>query len=156
MPRLEDLTEVQRQSALNFACFEYDNAPFVPLKAPLREVKLALVTTAGLHRRGDAPFTSGEQSYRVIPSDTPANDILQTHTSIGFDRTAFYRDINVTFPVDRLRELVERGVIGSIARNYYSFMGAQSNPKQILEETGPEVARLLLEEGVDAALLTPT
>lgn len=155
MPRLEDLTEVQRQSALNFACFEYDDAPYVPLRKPLRDAKLALVTTAGLHKRGDRPFTSGDQSYRVIPSDTPVNDILQTHTSIGFDRTPFYRDINVTFPVDRLRELAERGVIGGLARNYYSFMGAQGNPKQILEQTGPEVARLLLEEGVDAALLTP-
>jgi hypothetical protein len=35
-------------------------------------------------------------------------------------------------------------------------MGAQSNPKKILEETGPDVARLLLEEGAGAAILTPT
>jgi D-proline reductase (dithiol) PrdB len=58
--------------------------------------------------------------------------------------------------MDRLRELVERGIIGSITENYYSFMGAQTNPKRILEETGPEVARLLLKEGADAAILTPT
>jgi D-proline reductase (dithiol) PrdB len=156
MPRIEDLTGVQRQGVLSFPCFDHDDSPFTLLTKPLNQVRLALVTTAGLHLRGDAPFGSGDQSYRVIPSATPTRDILQTHTSIGFDRTPFYRDINVTFPVDRLAELVERGVIAGVTQRFYSFMGAQTNPRTIAEETGPEVARLLLAEGADAALLTPT
>jgi D-proline reductase (dithiol) PrdB len=156
MPRIEQLSDAQRQAVLNFACFEYDDAPFVPLRVPLAKVRLALVTTAGLHCRGDLPFAPGDQSYRAIPSDTPARDILQSHNSIGFDRTAVYRDLNVTFPRDRLRELVERGILGSRTSNDYSFMGAQTNPKKILTETGPEVARLLLAEGAGAAILTPT
>jgi D-proline reductase (dithiol) PrdB len=156
MPRIEDLTEVQRQNVLSFPCFEYDGAPFAALRQPLGQVKLALVTTAGLHRRGDRAFAAGDQSYRVIPSNTSASDIIQSHNSIGFDRTAMYRDLNITFPMDRLRELAERGIIGSTTANYYSFMGAQANPKRILEETGPEVARLLLEEDAGSALLTPT
>ena len=116
MPRLEDLTDVQRQAVLNFPCFEYDGAPFVPLTKPLRMARLALVTTAGMHLRGDRAFTAGDQSYRVIPSSTPVKDIIQSHNSIGFDRTAVYRDLNVTFPMDRLNELVERGIIGSTNR----------------------------------------
>jgi D-proline reductase (dithiol) PrdB len=156
MPRLEDLSEVQRQAVLNFPCFEYDSAPFVPLTKPLRILRLALVTTAGLHLRADRTFTAGDQSYRVIPSNSSARDIIQSHNSIGFDRTAVYRDLNVTFPMDRLHELVERGMLGSITGNYYSFMGAQTNPKRILEETGPEVASLLLNQGADAVVLTPT
>ena len=156
MPRLEDLTEVARQGHLNFPAFEHDDSPFVPLTKPLSEAKIGLVTTAGLQVRGDVPFVNNDQSFRVIPSDTPARDILQSHTSIGFDRTAFIRDINISFPVDRLNELVEQGVIGSLSKNYYSFMGALRNPKQIEEETGPEVARLLMAEGVDAVFLTPT
>jgi D-proline reductase (dithiol) PrdB len=156
MPRLEDLTEVARQGHLNFPAFEHDDSPFVPLTKPLSEAKIALVTTAGLQVRGDVPFVNNDQSFRVIPSDTPTRDILQSHTSIGFDRTAFMRDINISFPVDRLNELVEQGVIGSLSKNYYSFMGALRNPKQIEEETGPEVARLLMAEGVDAVFLTPT
>ena len=156
MPRLEDLTEIARQGHLNFPAFEHDDAPFVALMKPLSEARLALVTTAGLHLRGDEPFVNNDQSFRVIPSDTPARDILQSHTSIGFDRTAFMRDVNISFPVDRLNELVEQGAIGSLSTNYYSFMGALRNPKQVEEETGPEVARLLIADGVDAVLLTPT
>ncbi len=156
MPRLEDLTEVARQGHLNFPAFEHDDAPFAPLKKPLSESKVALVTTAGLHVRGVAPFTNNDQSYRVIPSDTPARDILQSHTSIGFDRTAFMRDINISFPVDRLNELVAQGVVGSLSTNFYSFMGAIRNPSKIVEETGPEVAKLLINDGVDVVFLTPT
>ena len=156
MPRIEDLSNAQRQAVLNFACFEYDSSPFVSLRDPLHKIRLALVTTAGLHCRGDRLFSPGDQSYRVIPAQTPDQDILQSHNRIGFDRTAIYRDLNVTFPRDRLRELVEQGIVGSRTLNDYSFMGAQTNPKKILDETGPEVARILLEEGAGAAILTPT
>src|ERR1700755_220069 len=123
MPRIEDLTETQRRTVRSFRCFEYQDAPFVPVTKPLNRLKLALVTTAGLHLRGDRTFTAGDQTYRVIPSISSAKDIIQTHNSIGFDRTAIYRDLNVTFPVDRLKDLVDRGVIGSVTTNYYSFMG---------------------------------
>ena len=156
MPRIEGLSDAQRQAVLNFPCFEYDDAPFAMMRKPLRQVRLALVTTAGLHVRGDKAFTSGDQTYRIIPSCTPPKDVIQTHNSIGFDRTPMYRDINISFPIDRIRELVEQGLIGSTTNNYYSFMGAQTNPKQIMNESAPAVARLLLDEGADAAILTPT
>ena len=160
MPRLEKLSEVQRQVLLNFPCMEHDTAPWTPLPKGLAQSKLSLVTTAGLHLRSDRPFIGdhkvGDASYRVIPSTAKAGDILQSHVSIGFDHTALYRDLNVTFPVDRLRELAERGVIGSLARHYYSFMGALRDPRRLIAETGPEVARRLKGEGVEAVLLTPT
>jgi D-proline reductase (dithiol) PrdB len=156
VPRLEDLSEVARQGHLNFPAFEHDDAPFTPMTKLLAESKLALVTTAGLHVRGDAPFNNNDQSYRVIPAITPVRDIVQSHTSIGFDRTAFMRDINISFPVNRLNELAAQGVVGSLSTDFYSFMGALRNPRKVVEKAGPEVARLLIEDGVDVVLLTPT
>jgi D-proline reductase (dithiol) PrdB len=97
----------------------------------------------------------GDSSYRVIPSKSSPNDVVQSHASIGFDHTGFYRDINLAFPLERLRELVDRGTLGSAASNYYSFMGAQRDPTPIIEDTAPEVARRLKEEKVDAVLLVP-
>jgi D-proline reductase (dithiol) PrdB len=99
---------------------------------------------------------SGDQTYRVIPTETTAAEILMSHSSIGFDRVPFQRDINVTFPLDRFRELVERGTIGSLAPNAYSFMGAQRSWDRIQSETAPEVAKALLSDGVDVVFLTPT
>jgi D-proline reductase (dithiol) PrdB len=149
-----------RQVLLAFPCLEYETTPWTPLRQPLSQSKLALVTTAGLHQRGDAPFISdpkdGDASYRVIPATTKAGDILQSHASIGFDHTPIYRDLNVTFPIDRLRELTRQGVIGSLAQDNYSFMGALRNPRRLQEETGPEVAQRLRDEGVTIVLLTPT
>ena len=66
------------------------------------------------------------------------------------------RDINISFPIDRLRELVARGELGGLAPSCYSFMGAQRETARIESETGPEVGRRLAAEGVDVALITPT
>ena len=161
MPRLEALSEVQRRMLQMFPCMEHDNSPWTPMRKPLSESRVALVTSAGLHLRGDKPFITdlkggGDSSYRVLPRCTPAADIIQSHVSIGFDHTSIYRDINVTYPIDRLEELREQGVIGSLADNYYSFMGALRDPSPVVNETGPEVARRMLDEGVEVVFLTPT
>ncbi len=160
MPKLSVMSEIQRKSMLMWPCVEHDDAPWTPMAKPLYDSKVALVTTAGLHVRGDRPFISahngGDTSFRIIPRSAGAADILQSHTSIGFDHTGIYRDINVTFPIDRLQEMVEQGKIGSLSDNYYSFMGALRDVTGIIEESGPEVARRLKAEGVEVVLLTPT
>jgi len=123
MPRLDQLSEIQRQSALYFPCLENDTAPWAPWTKELSNTKVALVSSAGLHLRNDRPFKGGDPTYRVIPSDANTSDVIDSHTSIGWDRTGIYRDLNLAFPMDRLRELAERKVIGSLAPDYYSFMG---------------------------------
>lgn len=156
MPRLDRLPQASRTNLLTFPAQVNDTAPFAPLRKPLAACRVAIVTTAGLHTRGDRLFGPGDHTYRVIPSNTPAADILQSHTSIGFDRVAIIRDVNVSFPIDRLRELVSRGELGGLAPNHYSFMGAQRDCARIDTETGPEAGRRLRDEGVDVALITPT
>jgi D-proline reductase (dithiol) PrdB len=159
MPRLDTLSEVVRKVLLSFPCLEPPTAPWTPPPA-LARATVALVTTAGLHLRGDRPFVSdpkgGDSSFRVIPSTARAVDVVQSHASIGFDHTAFYRDMNVTFPLDRLHELAARGTIGAVASSAYSFMGAIRDPRRLLDETGPEVARRLCGEGAEVVFLTPT
>ncbi len=156
MPRLDRLPEGNRKNLLALPMQVNEDTPFASLRRPLAAGRVAIVTTAGLHRRGDRPFGPGEQGYRVIAADTPTADIVQSHTSLGFDRVAIMRDVNISFPIDRLRELVGRGVLGGLAPHNYSFMGAQREVTRIETETGPEVGRRLWEEGVDVALITPT
>jgi D-proline reductase (dithiol) PrdB len=156
MPRLDQLSETSRNALLTLPIPVHDEAPFTPLPQPLADCTLAVVTTAGLHLRTDQPFAAGDPSYRAIPAAAPANDILQSHTSIGFDRVPTQRDLNIVYPVDRLRELVARGELGSIASTCYSFMGAQRDWTRIAEQTAPAVAQRLQADGVDVVLLTPT
>jgi D-proline reductase (dithiol) PrdB len=129
MPRLETLSAINRQAMLSFPCLEADTTPWLPLGKPLSQAKISLVTSAGLHLRDDKPFIGdpkgGDTSYRIIPSTAKAADILQSHVSIGFDHTAIIRYLNITLPMDRVRELVDKGIIGSLAENYYSFMSAR-------------------------------
>jgi D-proline reductase (dithiol) PrdB len=155
MPRLDRLPESNRKNLLNLPVQVNETAPFVRPAKPLIACRVAIVTTAGLHRRDDKPFGPGEQGYRVIAAATPTADIIQSHTSLGFDRVPIMRDLNVTFPIDRLRELAERGEIGLASTNY-SVMGALRDTARLETETGPEIARRLIAEGADVALITPT
>jgi len=156
MPRLDRLPEASRKGLLALPVQANETVPFVKPSRPLAASRLALVTTAGLHRRSDTLFNPGEQTFRVLPIDTPAGEIVQSHTSIGFDRTALLRDLNVTFPIDRLRELVASGVLGGLTPSAYSFMGALRDVAKLEGESGPAVARRLRDEGAEVALLTPT
>jgi D-proline reductase (dithiol) PrdB len=156
MPRLDRLSQIARNNLLTFPAQVNETSPFVRLAKPLGACRLAIVTTAGLHRRGDRPFTPGDQTYRVIASDTPTVEIIQSHTSIGFDRVPTMRDVNISFPIERLRELIARRELGGLGPSCYSFMGAQREVARIESETGPEVGHRLRDEGVDVALITPT
>lgn len=122
---------------------------------PLAQCRIAIVTTAGLHRKGDRPFgpSAVATDYRIIPGDTPAAELTISHQSVNFDRSGFQEDHNVVFPIDRLRELARDGVIGAVAAYHYSFMGAATITK--LEPKARELAGLLRQDRIDAVLLTP-
>jgi D-proline reductase (dithiol) PrdB len=111
------------------------------------------MTTAGLHRYGDRPFTLRSDDYRIISNSTPASELVMSHVSTNFDRTGFQQDFNVVLPVDRIRELAGQGVIGSVADNHYSFMGA-TRPEQ-MGQAVRTLTGLLKEDRVDGVLLIP-
>jgi len=156
MVRLADLPEWEREHMLEKipALPDFGLSPWVAGR-PLAERRVALVTSAGLHTRGDRPFGhDSRHDYRVIPSSADAADLVMSQMSVNFDRTGFQQDLNVVFPLDRLKELAAAGVIGSVADFHYSFMGAGS-PVTRMEDKAREVARLMKQDGVDAVLLTP-
>lgn len=150
--RLSDMPEVEAQHLRRIECPTYDATPLLPGK-PLAGRRVAIVSTAGLHRRGDRPFQPGDGSYRIIAAETPANELVMSHISVNFDRTGFQQDLNVAFPIDRLRELVADGEVGSMAAVHYSFMGAF--PPAAAEPHALHLAGLLKADKVDAALLVP-
>jgi D-proline reductase (dithiol) PrdB len=153
MVRLADLTESDRAHLLAKPCPPFATTPFVD-GPPLARRRLALVTTAGLTRRGDDPFALRTGEYRVIPASTDGSDLVMSHSSVNFDRTGFQQDVNVVFPVDRARELVAQRRLGSLAGFHYSFMGASLDAEGY-ESGARELAGLLKRDAVDAVLLSP-
>jgi D-proline reductase (dithiol) PrdB len=131
---------------------DLDGHPFAA--APrLADASVAIVTTAGLHLAVEESFGIFDPGYRVIPHGR--DDVTISHNSQNLDRSGMMLDRNVAFPVDRLDELAADGIIGSVAPNHLSFMGAQSDLATILQDTGPQAAHLLQEQGTDVVLLTP-
>ncbi len=156
MVRLADLTEAERDYLLNRIrdLKGFDGRPWVAGPA-LKKRRVAIITTSGIHREGDRPFGGGaaDAEYRVIPGETSACQLVMSHVSVNFDRTGFQQDINVVFPIDRVKELAAAGVIGEVADYHYSFMGAA--PPRSLEPRARQLAGLLKKDRVDAVLLTP-
>ena len=153
MVRLSDLHPEEAEHLRSWPHIQIEPGEWITPK-PLRESTIALITTAGLHRRDDVPFASGAVDYRIIPGDVDFADVISTHLSSNWDRAALAQDLNVVLPIERLRELAAAGEIGGVARWHYSFMGGVPRAER-LEPYAREVARLLKRDGVDAAVLVP-
>jgi D-proline reductase (dithiol) PrdB len=155
--RLADLTQWEQDLALKknreFTGF-LQGRPWVK-PPPLKKLRVALITSAGLHRLGDRPFTdgAGASEYRVIEGDVNGSELVMSHLSSNFDRSGFAQDVNVVFPIDRLKELAADGVIGEVAGFHYAFNG--SAPIKTLEAPARKVAAMLKADRVDAVFLTP-
>jgi D-proline reductase (dithiol) PrdB len=153
MVRLSDLPDDDARHLREKESPPFDSEPWVT-GPPLAQRRVAIVTSAGLHRRDDRSFDMRDTGYRVIDGRLSAGDLVMTHSSTNFDRTGFQQDVNVVFPIDRLREMEAAGEIGSVARFHYSVMGAGWMPEEI-EPTAEELAGLLKEDAVNAVLLSP-
>ncbi|CAN0460389.1 unnamed protein product, partial [Discosporangium mesarthrocarpum] len=147
MVHLHQLPAHLRDALVHEELPEYGDTPWVDPR-PLAESRVALISTAGLHRREDSPFTSRSGDYRIIPDDYDMNRLTMSHLSTNYDRTGFYQDLNTAFPIDRLRELAADGTIGSVAGRHYSFMGA--TPPTVMEPVARDLAKVLKADKVDA------
>ena len=126
---------------------------FTPVTKPLNEMTVALATAAGVHVKTDKRFNlAGDFTWRKVPDDVPSSELMVTHG--GYDNSDVNKDINCMFPIDRLHELRDSGFIKATAPTHAGFMGGGGNIEKFTNETGPEVAQMLKDEGVDAAILT--
>ncbi len=120
---------------------------------PLSEATVALVTTASLHHPDQDDFAPVDTGYRVL--DGSRRDYVTGHWSPNFDAIGFAYDMNTVFPLDRLDELAERGVIGRVADQHLAYAGNQFDLSAIRMDSGPAGGKWLREQGVDVVLLTP-
>lgn len=147
---LHEMPDRARNALVNQELPEFEPTPCAPGPA-LAERRIAIITTAGLHRSNDAPFSPGVGEYRIIPSDIDMDDLVMSHVSTNFDRTGYIQDLNLVFPIERLRELEASGDIGSVGAYHYAFMGA--TPPTAMEAVAADLAANLKEDGVDGLIL---
>lgn len=147
---LHEMPDAARTALVNQELPEFEPTPCAPGPA-LRERRIAIITTAGLHRSADTPFTPGLGEYRIIPSDIDMDDLVMSHVSTNFDRTGYIQDLNLVFPIERLCELAAERAIGSVAKYHYAFMGA--TPPTAMQAVAADLAANLAEDGVDGLIL---
>ncbi len=166
MAQFDDIELVERLFVKGYPFQRYSPRPenpasvaITPLRKALSECRVAIVTTAGLSLPNQPPFDSsirmGDSSFREFPGDISPQLLEMNHRSWSFDQTGILRDRNLVMPLDRLREMQNRGEIGSIAPRHYSFMGSIVGPSKLMKKSAPEVAHRLVQNGVDVVLLTP-
>lgn len=133
----------------------YGTTPNTPLRKPLEECNIALITTAGFYINGQQPYVNNDCSYREIPNSIDTQELKIGHKSVAYDKSDTKTDANLVFPLDRFRELENDGKVGSLNYRHFSFMGSISKPKRLIKETAPEVSKMLKDDGVEVAFLTP-
>lgn len=159
MAELDELPLKARLFLKMYPWRRIDPTPWVPLRRPVRECRVAIVSSAGFSPAGQPPFDQdvrgGDPTFRVVDANTPVASLGESHRSWAFDHAGIQADPNLGFPIDRLRELANDGTIGAVAPRHLSCMGSQTATGRLVKETAPEAVHTLVQDEVDLALLVP-
>jgi D-proline reductase (dithiol) PrdB len=134
-----------------------DSVPLASMAKPVSESRLVFVSTAGVQPKGTLPFDVvhpvGDYSFRRVPSDSAPSE-LEIH-QLKYPTDGAHRDLNVIYPIERLRELRDEGVVGGLTRNFISFIGYNMDPGRLERTLAEEIADAVAEEHAEIALLAP-
>ena len=138
----------------------YAEVPFEPLRKPLGQSRITIVTTAAPFQpgKGDqrpgAPYNAAAKFYGVYSGDTAQNpDLRISHVAIDRQHTTG-EDSASYFPLLQLREAAASGRIGMVAPRFHGAPTNRSH-RTTLEIDCPEIVARCQADGVDAAILVP-
>ena len=134
-----------------------EDAPLSRLGKPLAECRVSMLTSGGIS------YTHAEPFNPIAKDDFRLDEIAWDTEAKGFQiNDAYYdprdgrRDINVIFPLVRLRELAAEGLIGSVAARLWSgFMGRTYKRRHVVEVAAPAFADELQRDEVDVVVMVP-
>jgi hypothetical protein len=137
---------------------QYVDVPFTPLKKPLSESKVVLISTAAPFQadKGDqgpwSAYNSAAKFYRIysLPVD-PLPDLRISH--VGIDRVHTSQEDNRSWlPVAQMQRLQKEGRIGELNHRLHGAPTNRSH-KTTIEQDCPEMLALLREDDIDVAVL---
>lgn len=131
-------------------------APFTPLVKPLSQCRVSMLTSGGVSHRSRPPFNpDARDDLRLDALDATASAAEFEINDSYYDTRDAREDLNVIFPIDRLRELARDGAIGSVAPHLWSGFMGRIYKRSLVAETAPVLARELARDGVDVFVLVP-
>jgi glycine/betaine/sarcosine/D-proline reductase family selenoprotein B len=138
----------------------FADVPFTPLRKPLNECRIALVTTAAPHdpARGDqgpgAPYNAAAKFHRAYAhSIEGAPDVRISHVTYDRAHTSA-ADPNTWFPLAQLKGAAAEGRIGGVAPRFHGAPTTRSQ-RTTLERDAPDILAALRADEADAAVLVP-
>ncbi len=157
--RFHWINELYARAVRKKASADIAMPPLAPPPDHLADARVAIVTAGGVHLKSQEPFDmenpEGDASFRVLPADADVGELVITHDY--YDHRAADQDINCVYPIERMKELVDRGELGSLAPRHIGMMGHiyGAQRERLIRQSAPEIAALLREDHVDVVLATP-
>ena len=134
-----------------------DFVPLAEMQKPLSESRLCFVSTSGVQTRHSMPFDTvhpvGDYTFRRVPSDSKVED-LEIH-QLKYPTFGAKKDLNVIFPIERLRELKEEKIIGELTTNFFTFIGYNMDAERLEKTLAEQIADAVEAEKPDIVLLAP-
>ena len=137
----------------------YAEAPFLPLRKPLAEARVALVTTAAPYQPGKGDqmppaYNGAAKFFAVFSGESDRDpDLRIAHVAIDRKHTTG-EDIGAYFPLRALRRAAEQGRIGALAPRFHGMPTNRSH-RVTIETDAPELLVRCRADAVDAAILVP-
>lgn len=137
----------------------FDRVEAAPELKDLKNAKIAVVTSGGIVPQGNPEHIESSSAtkfgmYTMEGMDSLlAADYMTVHG--GYDRQFVTENPNLVVPLDVLRDMEKEGVFKQLYNFFFTTTGtgtATSNSKRF----GEEIAKKLLDEHIDAVILTST
>ena len=139
----------------------YDDVPFAPLRKPLAESRLALITTAApfqaeLADQGPgAAYNAAAKFFQVYTEAVdPVPNLRISH--LGYDRKhSTAEDLHTWLPIAGLCEAVEAGTLGELAERLIGVPTTRSQ-RVTTEQDAEDALSACIDQRADIALLVPS
>lgn len=150
--------------------FTYEDRPFTPFTRSLTDVTVGLVTSSGHFDAADDPKPFGIENMSQDQAMERIDDFLRSTPELttisrdvepsslrvrhpGYDIRSVARDPGVAFPQAHLIDAEKDGIIGRLADEMYSFVGACAQGR--IRRAAPAWVDLWKNAGIDVLLLVP-
>lgn len=147
----------ERYQRLGYTPYRWFNAdqpaPWSPLRKPLAESVLGVLSTSGAYVVGQQAYHyKDDTSIRAISKSTPDQAMRFSHITENYLEDP-RRDPNCIIPLRALEQLERERRIGTVANELYSCMGGIYSQRRVKQELIPQLVAGWQQQRVDAVLL---
>ena len=131
----------------------HTDVPFAPLRKPLSQSRVALITTAGPWVDDPAKRSKPFERRPLWAGDTRQTPERLFTENLAWDKESTHtRDVQTFLPIDHLKSYVAAGRVGEIGPRFYGVPTEYSQSRTTREDA-PAIAAMCREDQVDAVLL---